>query len=58
MKDVVKIPKILIPKNVDLSKWATIACDQFCESAKYWETLENYVGDAPSTLRITCRKAL
>ncbi len=54
MKDVVKIPKILIPKNVDLSKWATIACDQFCESTKYWETLENYVGDAPSTLRITC----
>ncbi len=51
----VRIPKILIPnKNVDLQKWSTIACDQFCARPKYWEELEVLVGSAPSTLRITC----
>ena len=51
----VKVPKILIPnKNVDFQKWSTIACDQFCARPKYWEELEALVGDAPSTLKITC----
>ncbi len=51
----VRIPKILIPnQKVDPVKWATIACDQFCARPKYWEELEKTVGDAPSTLRITC----
>ncbi len=51
----VKIPKILIPnKNVDMVKWSTIACDQFCARPKYWEELEGIVGQAPSTLKITC----
>ena len=55
MKNVVKIPVVLIPrKGTDMSKWATIACDQFCERPKYWEELASYVGDAPSTLKITC----
>ena len=51
----VKVPKILIPnKNIDMQKWSTIACDQFCARPKYWEELENFVGDAPSTLKLTC----
>ena len=51
----VRIPKILIPnKKVDLEKWATIACDQFCARPKYWEELEKVVGENPSTLRLTC----
>ncbi len=51
----VRIPKILIPnKNVEMQKWSTIACDQFCARPKYWEELEGLVGDAPSTLKITC----
>ncbi len=51
----VKIPKILIPNaKVDLEKWSTIACDQFCARPKYWETLSAIVGEAPSTLKITC----
>ncbi len=55
MKNVVKIPVVLIPrKGTDMSKWATIACDQFCARPKYWEELASYVGDAPSTLKITC----
>ena len=51
----VRVPKILIPnKSIDLQKWSTIACDQFCARPKYWEELENFVSDAPSTLRLTC----
>ena len=51
----VRVPKILIPnKSIDLQKWSTIACDQFCARPKYWEELESFVSDAPSTLRLTC----
>ena len=49
----VAAPKILLPKKgTDLSKWAVIACDQFTSEPKYWEDVENTVGNAPSTLRM------
>lgn len=53
-KDIaVAAPKILLPKKgTDLSKWAVIACDQFTSEPKYWEDVENTVGEAPSTLRM------
>ena len=55
MKNVVRIPVVLLPrKGTDMSKWATIACDQFCARPQYWTELTEYVGDAPSTLKITC----
>lgn len=49
----VKIPKILLPKKeIDKSKWSVIACDQFTSQADYWEQVEEYVGNSPSTLRL------
>lgn len=55
MKNVVRIPVVLLPrKGTDMSKWATIACDQFCARPQYWTELTEFVGDAPSTLKITC----
>lgn len=55
MNNTVKVPEILIPaQGVDMSKWATIACDQFCAKPEYWEELTDTVGDAPSTLKLTC----
>ncbi|MBO4928509.1 MAG: DUF1015 domain-containing protein [Clostridiales bacterium] len=49
----VAAPKILLPREgLDLKKWAVIACDQFTSEPKYWEDVENEVGDAPSTLRM------
>ena len=49
----VGIPDILLPKNgVDLSRWATIACDQFTSEPEYWDQVRTTVGDAPSTLRL------
>ncbi|MDO5397267.1 MAG: DUF1015 domain-containing protein [bacterium] len=43
---------IMLPKNVDFSKWSVVACDQFTSQRDYWEKAENIVGDAPSTLNM------
>lgn len=44
---------ILLPaKGIDKKKWAVIACDQFTSQPEYWEQVEEYVGNEPSTLRI------
>lgn len=49
----VHIPDILVPRaEVDLSKWAVIACDQFTSERDYWGKVEQIVGDEPSTLRL------
>ncbi len=44
---------ILVPKNVDYTRWAVIACDQFTSQLDYWQNLQNFVGTSPSTLHIT-----
>ncbi|MBQ0099728.1 MAG: DUF1015 family protein, partial [Firmicutes bacterium] len=44
---------ILLPKRVDMSKWAVLACDQFTSEPKYWKDLESYVGKDYSTLNLT-----
>jgi len=43
---------ILLPKE-NFERWAVIACDQFTSEHKYWDEVEKFVGDTPSTLRIT-----
>ncbi len=44
---------IILPKeNTDMKKWSVIACDQFTSQADYWNAVEKYVGDAPSTLNV------
>ena len=47
------IPEILLPNVQDIAKWSVVACDQFTSEKEYWEQLENEVGSAPSTLRVT-----
>ena len=39
--------KILLPneKNVELSKWPVVACDQFTSQPEYWKEAEKIVGD-------------
>ena len=49
----VKIPKILLPKNLQISTWATIACDQFTQDRGYWNQVYSIVGSKPSTVKIT-----
>jgi len=49
----VKVPEILLPKkNINPTKWAVIACDQFTSQPEYWEDVANLVGDCPSTLHM------
>ena len=43
---------ILIPKIAEMEKWSVIACDQFTSQPEYWERVEEYVGDAPSSLKL------
>jgi len=48
-----QIPHILLPRQgVNLSKWAVVACDQFTSQPEYWEQVEQFVGEAPSTLKL------
>lgn len=50
----IAVPKILLPKNgINMTKWATIACDQFTSDREYWKKVEETVGVDPSTSKIT-----
>ncbi len=54
MKMPFKAADILLPKkNIDLTKWSVIACDQYTSEQEYWDELDKVVGESPSTLRIT-----
>ena len=35
-----RVPEILLPANVDLSKWSVIACDQYTQDLDYWKKAE------------------
>ncbi|MBE6658389.1 MAG: DUF1015 domain-containing protein [Ruminococcaceae bacterium] len=47
---------ILLPRNLTkeaLLPWSVVACDQYTSDPAYWDAVEEIVGDAPSTRRIT-----
>ena len=52
MKQYLYPANILIPKT-NFEKWAVIACDQYTSDKKYWNRVEETVGNANSTLRLT-----
>ena len=53
MLKTIKAPHILLPKkDVDWSKYAVIACDQYTSNLEYWDTLRKEVGDNISTLNM------
>jgi len=43
---------ILLPKHCDMTKWSVIACDQYTSQPEYWERVDRFVGESPSTLRL------
>jgi len=51
MKKYLYPAKILLPKS-EFEKWAVIACDQYTSDPEYWREVEEFVGDAPSTLNL------
>ncbi len=48
---------ILIPKDVDFTKWSVVACDQYTSEPEYWNKAEEIVGDAPSALNLVFPEA-
>lgn len=47
------VPDILLPTpGIDLSKWAVIACDQYTSEPEYWQQVEAFVAESPSTFRL------
>ncbi|MDR0784718.1 MAG: DUF1015 domain-containing protein [Treponema sp.] len=46
-------PEILLPRSdIDLQKWAVIACDQWTQDRRYWDEAKRVVGDSPSALNL------
>ncbi len=43
---------ILLPQNCAYGKWSVVACDQYTSQPEYWQRVEEYVGSAPSALRL------
>ena len=44
----VRLADILLPRpEVDLSRWAVVACDQYTAQPDYWAAVDQLVGDSP-----------
>ena len=43
---------ILLPQEIEYGKWSVVACDQYTSQPEYWQRVEDYVGAAPSSLRL------
>ena len=49
----IQIPQVYLPKRgIDLTRWAVIACDQFTSQPEYWQEVEKFVGETPSTFNL------
>jgi len=46
------VPEILLPKNIDISSWSVIACDQYTQDPDYWKQAESAAADKASTLNL------
>ncbi len=58
MKDIFTPADILLPRaGADMTRWAALACDQFSARLDYWEGMSEYVGQAPSALRLMLPEA-
>ena len=52
MKNCFQPADLILPAEDGYEKWAVIACDQFTSDKAYWDRVERFVGEAPSTLRL------
>ena len=43
--------------GVDMEKWAVVACDQYTAQPEKWAQADDFVGDAPSALRLIIPEA-
>lgn len=43
---------LLLPKDIDMSKWSVVACDQYTSQPEYWEDVKNIISDSASTFNL------
>ena len=43
---------ILLPRDCDMTRWSVVACDQYTSQPEYWQRVADFVGNAPSTLKL------
>jgi len=55
--NIFKKADILIPKDIDFSKWSVVACDQYTSQPEYWDEVKAFVGTEPSCLNIVFPEA-
>ena len=48
----IRVPEILLPKNIDVKSWSVIACDQYTQDLDYWKRAESCAAGKPSTLNL------
>lgn len=54
----VAVPNVLLPnENIDYSKYAVLACDQYAAQPEYWRRVKDYVGSSPSALNMILPEA-
>ncbi len=53
-----RVPEVLLPADgLNYEKFSVIACDQFSAEPEYWDRVEAFVGDAPSSLKMIVPEA-
>ena len=57
MEAIFRPADILLPADADMRRWSVVACDQFSSQPEYWDELDSFVADAPSTLRMILPEA-
>lgn len=53
-----KRTNILLLKDVDMTKWSVIACDQYTSEPEYWKEVEKEVGSSHSTLNFNFTRVI
>ncbi len=48
----IRVPEVLLPKNIDVTSWSVIACDQYTQDLDYWKKAEAAAAGKPSTLNL------
>ena len=43
---------ILLPENINMEKWAVVACDQYTSEPEYWDKTAEIVGESKSALKL------
>ncbi len=47
------LPRVLLPGDqIDMNKWAVVACDQYSSEPEYWDRVRKYTSGSPSTLEM------